>query len=87
MRILVDYDRCDSTGLCTAIAPDLFSLDSTRSVLSGEPPVAVSEADGERAGGERRQTATSSTALGSSSGCQHAARCVGERASSGGISP
>ncbi len=27
MRVVVDFDRCDSTGLCTSIAPDLFELD------------------------------------------------------------
>lgn len=27
MRIAVDFDRCDSTGVCAAIAPDLFELD------------------------------------------------------------
>jgi ferredoxin len=27
MRVLVDFDRCDSTGLCTAIAPEVFELD------------------------------------------------------------
>jgi ferredoxin len=27
MRVIVDFDRCDSTGLCTSIAPDLFVLD------------------------------------------------------------
>jgi ferredoxin len=27
MRVVVDYDRCDSTGLCTAIAPEVFELD------------------------------------------------------------
>jgi len=29
MRIVVDYDRCDSNGLCEAIAPTLFSLDDS----------------------------------------------------------
>jgi ferredoxin len=27
MRVVVDFDRCDSTGLCAAIAPELFELD------------------------------------------------------------
>lgn len=27
MRIVVDYDQCDGTGLCTSIAPELFELD------------------------------------------------------------
>lgn len=27
MRVIVDFDRCDSTGLCTAIAPEVFELD------------------------------------------------------------
>lgn len=27
MQVEVDYGRCDSTGVCTAIAPDVFELD------------------------------------------------------------
>lgn len=27
MRVVVDHDRCDSTGLCAEIAPELFALD------------------------------------------------------------
>ena len=27
MRVVVDYDRCDSTGVCAATAPELFELD------------------------------------------------------------
>lgn len=32
MRILVDYDRCDSIALCTAIAPAVFQLDDSDNV-------------------------------------------------------
>jgi ferredoxin len=27
MRVVVDHDSCDSTGLCAEIAPELFALD------------------------------------------------------------
>jgi ferredoxin len=39
MRVLVDFDRCDSTGLCTTIAPDVFELDEQDElvVLTGSP--------------------------------------------------
>jgi ferredoxin len=39
MRVLVDFDRCDSTGLCTTIAPDVFELDDRDQlvVLTGSP--------------------------------------------------
>src|SRR5262249_15240884 len=60
-------------------------------VDGGEETLAVPEAPGDGAGGERRHTATSRAGLIAgasppSSGCQHAARWVGERSSSGGIS-
>jgi ferredoxin len=29
MRVIVDIDRCDSNGLCTEIAPELFRLDES----------------------------------------------------------
>jgi len=29
MRVVVDFDRCDSNGLCAAVAPELFELDET----------------------------------------------------------
>ncbi len=27
MRVIIDFDRWNSTGLCTAIAPEVFELD------------------------------------------------------------
>jgi ferredoxin len=27
MRVVVDYDQCDSNGLCAIVAPDIFELD------------------------------------------------------------
>ncbi len=29
MRVVVDYDRCDSNALCAAVAPTLFQLDDS----------------------------------------------------------
>ncbi|MGE5826803.1 MAG: ferredoxin [Micromonosporaceae bacterium] len=29
MRVVVDYDRCDSNAICVGIAPTLFQLDSS----------------------------------------------------------
>jgi len=39
MRIVVAYDRCDSNGLCEAIAPSLFQLDDSEDlqVLAEHP--------------------------------------------------
>jgi ferredoxin len=28
MRVVVDFDRCDSNGLCAEAAPELFELDA-----------------------------------------------------------
>lgn len=36
MRVVVDFDRCDSTGLCTSIAPELFELDDDDLLLARE---------------------------------------------------
>jgi ferredoxin len=27
MRVVVDYDRCDSNGVCCDLAPEVFELD------------------------------------------------------------
>ncbi|MFD0900347.1 ferredoxin [Actinomadura sediminis] len=27
MRVIVDYDICDSNGLCAEVAPEIFELD------------------------------------------------------------
>ena len=27
MKIVVDFDKCDSNGICCGVAPDLFELD------------------------------------------------------------
>jgi len=33
MRVSVDLDQCDSTGVCAAIAPDFFALDDDDRLL------------------------------------------------------
>lgn len=40
MRVVVDFDRCDSTGLCAALAPEVFELgdDDLLRVSSERPP-------------------------------------------------
>ena len=40
MRVNVDYDLCDSNGLCAAEAPTVFEVrdDSFMYVLQEEPP-------------------------------------------------
>jgi ferredoxin len=38
MWIEVDRDRCDATGLCAAIAPELFQLDQDDVLLMRTPP-------------------------------------------------
>lgn len=40
MRVLVDYDSCDSNGLCAAAAPDLFEVrdDDFMYVRQEHPP-------------------------------------------------
>ena len=39
MRIVVDFDKCDSNGLCCAAAPDLFELDDQNFlVIKNEEP-------------------------------------------------
>ncbi len=39
MRIVVDFDRCESNGLCVDIAPDIFEIrdDDLLYVLVDEP--------------------------------------------------
>lgn len=39
MRIVVDYDKCSSLGMCEAEAPDLFELqdDGSLAVLDDTP--------------------------------------------------
>ena len=39
MRIVVDVDRCDSNGLCTAVAPELFELDDDESLRFAAEPL------------------------------------------------
>lgn len=43
MRVRVDYDLCESNGLCTASAPEVFELDDddVLHVLEEEPPEAL----------------------------------------------
>ncbi|HWH33904.1 MAG TPA: ferredoxin [Acidimicrobiales bacterium] len=40
MRVVVDYDRCISSGSCTRAAPEVFELrdDGFLYVLQDEPP-------------------------------------------------
>jgi ferredoxin len=40
MRVLVDYDSCDSNGLCAAAAPEIFEVrdDDFLYVLQENPP-------------------------------------------------
>ena len=39
MRVIVDYDRCESNGLCMAAAPEVFELreDDLLYLLDEEP--------------------------------------------------
>jgi ferredoxin len=40
MRVIVDFDLCESNGLCMAAAPEVFDLrdDDVLYVLQDEPP-------------------------------------------------
>jgi ferredoxin len=40
MRVVVDFDSCDSNGLCMAAAPEVFEVrsDDFLYVLEEEPP-------------------------------------------------
>ena len=40
MRVSVEYERCDSTGLCMAAAPEVFEVrsDDLMYVLDHQPP-------------------------------------------------
>jgi ferredoxin len=40
MRVVVDYDRCESNALCMAAAPEVFEVrdDNFMYVLQEEPP-------------------------------------------------
>jgi ferredoxin len=51
MRVVVDYDRCDSNALCTMVAPALFRLDDDDrlEVLVEQPSGTDEEAAGEAA--------------------------------------
>jgi ferredoxin len=43
MRVIVDYDLCESNALCMALAPDVFDLrdDDSLYVLNDEPPASL----------------------------------------------
>jgi ferredoxin len=43
MRVLVDYDLCESNALCMAAAPEVFEVrdDDFLYVLDDEPPEAL----------------------------------------------
>ena len=50
MRIVVDYDRCDSNAVCMGIAPDIFEVrDDGFLYVLDETPSADRRADVERA--------------------------------------
>ena len=40
MRVVVDFDRCDGTGLCAEAAPEVFELgeDDVLRVRAEQPP-------------------------------------------------
>lgn len=40
MKILVDYDLCESNGVCVKIAPDVFRLDENDELQHNESPPA-----------------------------------------------
>lgn len=45
MRVKVDYDRCESNGLCMALAPEVFEIrDDDVMYLLTETPSPESEA-------------------------------------------
>ncbi len=46
MRIVVDYDKCASTGMCMSFAPEVFQLqgDGTLLLLDETPPDSLREA-------------------------------------------
>lgn len=43
MRVVVDFDRCESNAVCMAIAPEVFEVrdDDFLYVLQEEPPEAL----------------------------------------------
>ena len=40
MRVVVDYDLCESNAICMAVAPEVFEVDDedNLNVLQEEPP-------------------------------------------------
>jgi ferredoxin len=45
MRVVVDWDRCESNGLCMAAAPEVFELqdDDSLAILQETPPQSQQE--------------------------------------------
>ena len=45
MRVVVDYDLCESNAICMQVAPDIFEVrdDDFLYVLQEEPPDALKE--------------------------------------------
>ncbi|MFB9848923.1 ferredoxin [Micromonospora andamanensis] len=39
MRVRVDTDQCDSTGLCAAVAPEIFALGTDDMLVVRSPTV------------------------------------------------
>lgn len=39
MRVIVDYDKCESNGLCVALSPEVFEIrdDDVMYLLTDEP--------------------------------------------------
>ncbi|GAA1230909.1 ferredoxin [Prauserella halophila] len=38
MRIVVDWDLCESNGICEAVAPDVFELDEDENLILKADP-------------------------------------------------
>jgi ferredoxin len=43
MRVVVDYDLCESNAICMAVAPEVFEVDDddNLNLLQEEPPEAL----------------------------------------------
>lgn len=55
MRVSVDYDKCESNGLCVAIASEFFEIrDDDVMYLLRDQPTAESTADAEADGNEAK---------------------------------
>lgn len=48
MRVSVDFDLCESNGLCEAVAPEVFELDEQDYLVVKTEEVAADQADNVR---------------------------------------